>query len=101
LSGNTFEYRLLGVTRTGDQHCVCVSGGDPGYVESSKLITACSLLMLNRCRASTMNFVSASTPTGFVSPALVFGSELIAMMEEIGMPVIQTAADPNERPKGE
>lgn len=74
-------FQLTFVGRSGDARVVTrVSGGDPGYTETSRMLAAAGLLLATR---------EAELPvaTGVLTPAIAFGDPLIAELRAGGLSI--------------
>ncbi len=71
-----FELSFVGQSPTTTVH-TRVSGGDPGYGETSKMVAECARLLAK--------IKAKDRPSGVISPAMAFGNELIEVLNKRGI----------------
>ena len=75
---SSFTFTFVGTAEDGRKMRGLVSGGDPGYGETSKMVAESALLLaLDRSRLPVM--------AGVLTPAVAFGHVLIERLRERGM----------------
>merc|ERR1711879_702687 len=73
-----FHFKFIGESETGKKVITTVAGGDPGYTETSKMISEAAL-----CMVTDRNRLNATG--GVLPPAFVFGDVLIEKLAAAGI----------------
>lgn len=77
-SKSFFHMKFIGTSESGKQLITSVSGGDPGYTETSKMISEAAVCMVTDKQ-------SMNAMCGVLPPAFAFGNVLITKLQDAGI----------------
>jgi short subunit dehydrogenase-like uncharacterized protein len=77
---STFSVSAVAETVDGRSSRVTISGGDPGYDETSKMVAESAFCLLEKTRSGTLK-------SGVLTPVEAFGEELVSRLQEEGIEI--------------
>jgi short subunit dehydrogenase-like uncharacterized protein len=94
----TFQVKVIGVGENGDEAVATISGGDPGYAYTARMVSECALMLCqDRSTLEINQLVSGSSSGkkkgstgvigGFYTPAIVGGQLLAERLRVAGLGV--------------